>query len=152
MVNVVGESMNFTTRSNPTGKIKVLVVDDLAHVRQGLHTALELMDDIKVVGEASDGLEAVRLAERLKPDVVVMDLEMPRMDGFDATQRIKERNLAQRVIILTIHGQDDARERAARVGADDFVEKEEGFQTLVDAIRQVWSQTTAKGRNNESTF
>ena len=137
--------MNDTTRTPAEGRIAVLVVDDMAHVREGLRTALELMEDIEVIGEASDGIEALRLAEKLKPDVVVMDLEMPGLDGFEATRRIKNRRLARGVVVLTIHDHDHIRERATSVGADAFVEKGAGFQTLVEAIRRVPSKHSKRG-------
>jgi DNA-binding NarL/FixJ family response regulator len=127
-------------------------VDDVAHVRDGLRTVLRLMEDIEVVGEAGNGLEAVQLAEQLSPDVVVMDLEMPGLDGFETTRQIKDRHLAQRVVVLTIHAHDHARERAASAGADAFVDKGTGFATLVAAIRQVWGQTTLERKKSGNSF
>ena len=120
-------------------KIKVLIVDDLPQVRQGLRTVLQLMEDIEVIGEASNGLEAVQLAKQHIPDIVVMDLEMPEMDGFEATRQIKRHHLARGVVVLTIHSSRHARERAASVGVDAFVEKGAAIETLVEAIRAVWS-------------
>jgi DNA-binding NarL/FixJ family response regulator len=119
-------------------KIKVLIVDDLPQVRQGLRTVLQLMEDIEIVGEASNGFEAVQLAEQLAPDIVVMDLEMPQMDGFEASRQIKNRHLAGGVVVLTIHSDRRARERAARVGVDAFVEKGVAIEALVETIREVW--------------
>ena len=123
-------------------KITVLIVDDLDHVRQGLRTILELTDDLEVVGEAGNGFEAIQLAEQLKPDMVLMDLEMPKLDGFEATQHIKDRQLANGVVILTIHGDDSSRERAAGMGVDAFIEKGVATETLVETIRQVWGETS----------
>ncbi len=122
------------------GKIKVLIVDDLERVRQELRTALQLVEGLEVVGEAVNGLEAVRQAENLSPDIVLMDLEMPGLDGFEATRQIKERHLAKGVVVLTIHSHPSARERAARVGVDAFIEKGTPIQTLIEAIRRVWSE------------
>jgi DNA-binding NarL/FixJ family response regulator len=96
------------------------------------------MEDIEIVGEASNGFEAVQLSEQLAPDIVVMDLEMPQMDGFEASRQIKNRHLAGGVVVLTIHGNRRARERAARVGVDAFVEKGAAIETLVETIREVW--------------
>jgi DNA-binding NarL/FixJ family response regulator len=144
--------MSEPIKAAPVAKIKVLIVDDLAHVREGLRTVLQLMEDIEVAGEASNGLEAVQLAEQLNPDIVVMDLEMPGLDGFEATQQIKDRHLAQGVVVLTIHGHDQARERAASLGADAFVDKGAGFATLVAAIWQVGGQITPERRKNGDCF
>jgi len=119
-------------------KIRILIVDDVPQVRQGLRTVLDLMEDIEVIAEASNGLEAVQLAKQLTPDIVVMDLEMPVMDGFEATRQIKDRHLAGGVVVLTIHSSRHARERAESVGVDAFVEKGAAIETLVEAIRAVW--------------
>ena len=121
-----------------SAKIKVLIVDDLPHVRQGIRTVLQLTTEgLEIVGEADNGLEAVQLAEQFRPDVVVMDLEMPVMDGFEATRQIKDRHLARGVVVLTIHGNRHAREQAVSVGVDAFVEKGAAIETLVEAIRKV---------------
>lgn len=108
--------------------VRVLVVDDLTEVRQSLITIMSLEDDIEVVGEAASGREAVRLASLLKPDVVIMDLEMPEpdgtvYDGIAACAEIKERNLAKLVIILTIHIDLESRKRAQVAHCDYFIEK-----------------------------
>jgi DNA-binding NarL/FixJ family response regulator len=108
--------------------VRVLVVDDLADVRQSLITVISLEDNIEVVGEAASGREAVRLATLAKPDVVVMDLEMPEPDGsvYDgimACSEIKECNLAKVVIILTIHIDLESRKRAQAAKCDYFIEK-----------------------------
>jgi DNA-binding NarL/FixJ family response regulator len=117
-------------------RIRILVVDDLARVREGLRTVLELEEDLEVVGEAADGFEAVQLAERLSPDIVLMDLEMPGLDGFEATWQIKHRDLARGVVVLTIHSDIHSRQRAAGMGADVFVEKGTPPEELIEAIRR----------------
>jgi DNA-binding NarL/FixJ family response regulator len=118
--------------------ITVLIVDNLAHVRQGIKTLLQLTDDLEVVGEAANGLEAVQMAEQFRPDIVIMDLKMPEMDGFEATRRIKSRRLAGGVIALTLYGDQHNRERAAQVGADAFIEKDATIDTLEEMIREVY--------------
>lgn len=118
-------------------KIKILVVDDLARVREGLKTVLELEEDLEVVGEAADGVEALQQAEKLSPDIVLMDLEMPGLDGFEATRQIKHRHLTRGVVVLTIHGDNRSRQRATQMGADAFVEKGTTTDELIEAIRQV---------------
>jgi DNA-binding NarL/FixJ family response regulator len=119
-----------------TCTVSVLIVDDVAAVRSDLRTALTLGGNVEIVGEASDGREAVRLAEALQPDVVLMDLEMPLMDGYEAAALIKIRSPACRVIALTVHGYESARRRAARAGMDDFVVKGAPLESLVRALAQ----------------
>jgi DNA-binding NarL/FixJ family response regulator len=119
-------------------RITVLIVDNLAHVRQGIKTLLELTEDFEVVGEAANGLEAVQMAERFRPDIVIMDLRMPELDGFEATRQIKSRRLAGGVIALTLYGNQHNRERAAHVGVDAFIEKDEAIDTLEEKIREVY--------------
>ncbi len=102
------------------GKIKVLIVDDHQVVRQGLRTFLELNDDIQVLGEAGDGQEAVELVSQLRPDVVLMDLVMPRLDGVAATSRIKSLGLGTIVIALTSFTEDDKVFPAIQAGASQL--------------------------------
>ena len=118
-------------------QINVLLVDDVTSVRRGLSTVLQLMDDLKIVGEAKNGLEAIHLAEQLKPDVILMDLAMPRLDGFEATRRIKAEHPEIGVIAFSIHDDVKTRERACAAGADAFIEKEAETQLLIEAIREV---------------
>jgi two-component system, NarL family, response regulator LiaR len=115
--------------------IRVLIADDHAVVRQGLRTYLELQDDLEVVGEAGDGEQAVAAAERLAPDVVLLDLAMPRLDGVAALQRLRERAPAARVIVLTSFGADDRLFAALRAGAAGFLLKDTEPPDLVRAIR-----------------
>jgi NarL family two-component system response regulator LiaR len=116
-------------------KIKVLIVDDHRVVRQGLRTFLDLNDDIQVVGEAGDGEEAVDLAARLAPDVVLMDLVMPRLDGIAATSRIKALSLGAKVIALTSFTEDDKVFPAIQAGASSYLLKDVSPDALVEAIR-----------------
>ena len=116
-------------------KIKVLIVDDHQVVRQGLRTFLELNEDILVLGEAADGLDAVELAARLKPDVVLMDLVMPRLDGIAATNKIKSLGGGTKVIALTNFTEDDKVFPAIQAGACSYLLKDVSPDALVDAIR-----------------
>jgi DNA-binding NarL/FixJ family response regulator len=113
---------------------RVLIVDDVERVRQELRTFLTLAGDIEIVGEASDGLEAIRLVERLAPQVVLMDLEMPVMDGFEATRRIKARRPSCRVIALTIHAGKAERQQALQAGMAEVVAKGAPLEILLRAI------------------
>lgn len=116
--------------------IRVLIADDHAVVRQGLRTFLELQDGIEVVGEAGDGEEALAAIERLAPDVVLMDLVMPRLDGLAAIERLRERPGAPRVIVLTSFG-DERILPAIRAGAAGYLLKDVEPPELVRAIRGV---------------
>ena len=116
-------------------KIKVLIVDDHAIVRQGLRTFLELQDDIEVVGEAENGAEAVELARQRRPDVVLMDLVMPEMDGIEATRQICALQPGTRVIALTSFAGDDKVFPAIKAGASGYQLKDVSPPDLVDAIR-----------------
>jgi NarL family two-component system response regulator LiaR len=116
-------------------KIKVLIVDDHAIVRQGLRTFLELQADIEIVGEAENGLQAVEQAGREHPDVVLLDLVMPIMDGIQATREIMERSPGSRVLILTSFGDDDKVFPAIRAGAQGYLLKDIPPQELAQAVR-----------------
>jgi NarL family two-component system response regulator LiaR len=115
--------------------IRVLIVDDHGVVREGLRAYLELEPDITVVGEARDGLEAVRRAAELQPDVVLMDLVMPNMDGVDATTRIKEQQPSVHVIVLTSFLEEDQVVPAIRAGATSYLLKDVAATDLARAIR-----------------
>jgi DNA-binding NarL/FixJ family response regulator len=114
--------------------LRVLIVDDLSQVRHDLRVLLELTGTVEVVGAAADGQEAVDLTEQLHPDIVLMDLAMPGMDGWVATREIKERALARRVVILSVHGDPASVARAHAAGADALVLKGAPLETLLSAI------------------
>jgi DNA-binding NarL/FixJ family response regulator len=117
--------------------IRVLIADDHAVVRHGLRTFLDLQDEIDVVGEAEDGEQAVRAVEELAPDVVLMDLVMPSVDGIEAIRQIRERRPATRVIALTSFLDDDKLFPAVRAGAAGYLLKDVQPNELVAAIRTV---------------
>jgi NarL family two-component system response regulator LiaR len=118
-------------------KIRVLIVDDHQVVRQGLRTFLELQEDILVVGEAGDGLAAVDLAQQLQPDIVLMDLIMPRQDGIAATRQVKSQAAGAKVIALTSFAEDDKVFPAIQAGASSYLLKDVSPDELVEAIRAV---------------
>jgi DNA-binding NarL/FixJ family response regulator len=114
--------------------IRLLIVDDEALVRRGLRLVLEAEDDLQVIGEASDGLEAVEEARRLRPDVVLMDVRMPRLDGVEACRRLVEESDA-RVVVLTTFDLDEHLFSAVRAGASGFLLKASPPEELAAAIR-----------------
>jgi DNA-binding NarL/FixJ family response regulator len=114
--------------------VRVLLVDDMPQVRHDLRQLLELTGQIEIIAEARDGAQAVRLATELAPDVIVMDLEMPGMDGYEATRRIKQRQPALRVVILSVHAGPLEQESARAAGAEAFVMKGANYEVLVNAI------------------
>jgi len=120
------------------GDIKVLIVDDHQVVRQGLRTFLELQDDVVVVGEAEDGAVAVEMAARLGPDVVLMDLVMPGLDGIAATRRIGELGRAINVIVLTSFADDAQIFPAIEAGAVSYLLKDVTPEDLVAAVRAAY--------------
>jgi DNA-binding NarL/FixJ family response regulator len=115
--------------------IRVLLVDDEAMIRTGLRLVLEAERDIEVVGEAADGAQAVTAAATLRPDVVLMDVRMPRLDGLAATQQILAANSTVKVVILTTFNEDSYVRDALRLGASGFLLKVAPPERLVDAIR-----------------
>lgn len=122
----------------PPAKIRVLVADDHAMVRQGLHMFIDTQDDMEVVGEGVNGLEAVEMAAELTPDVILLDLIMPLMGGAEATERILEQNPRARIIILTSFGQDDQIFPAIRAGAMGYLLKDIQPRELAQAIRETF--------------
>ena len=121
------------------GRIRVLVVDDQGLVRAGFRMILEAQPDIEVVGEATDGLDAVAAARRLRPDVVLMDIRMPRLDGLEATRRLAGPGVADpvRVLMLTTFDLDEYVFEALRAGASGFLLKDLPREDLVAAVRVV---------------
>jgi DNA-binding NarL/FixJ family response regulator len=119
------------------GPIRVLLCDDHAMFREGIAGRLSYLPDVEVVGEAADGPEAVELARRLDPDVIVMDLEMPGMGGFEAIARTRSENKGARVLVLTGHDSDADVLGALEEGATGYVVKDSPSAELFKAIRQV---------------
>ena len=121
--------------------IRVLLVDDQPAVLHGLRVRFQLEPDMQVVGEASSGSDALTLAQTLIPDVVLMDIEMPGMDGIEATVALHTAVPQSAVVILSIHTDLQARRRAQTAGAVAFVEKRGTTDILLTAIRQAAGQT-----------
>jgi DNA-binding NarL/FixJ family response regulator len=118
--------------------VKVLIADDQALVRGGLRKIIDSEPDMRVVAEAGDGVDAVEAAARVKPDVALMDIRMPRLDGIEATRRIVARaGEGVRVLILTTFGLDEYVYEALRAGASGFMLKDSPPEELVDAVRVV---------------
>jgi DNA-binding NarL/FixJ family response regulator len=120
-----------------TEPIRVLIADDQRVVREGLSMVLGLLPDVTVVGAASDGLAAVELAERLRPDVVLMDLRMPHCDGVEATRRLRERVPGSKVVVLTTYSDDRSVLDALRAGARGYLTKDAGGTEIRAALRTV---------------
>ncbi|HSB67222.1 MAG TPA: response regulator transcription factor [Anaerolineales bacterium] len=131
-------------------KKTVLIVDDMPQVRQDLRQLLELTGLFEIVAEAADDREAIRQANILSPDAVVIDLEMAGVDGYEVTRLIKAQNPFTRVIILSAYGSPEEIEHALAVGADGFVLKGERYEILVDAIiREKTSPNLCSGKRGE---
>jgi DNA-binding NarL/FixJ family response regulator len=116
------------------GPVRVMVVDDQALVREGLMTLLETAPDIKPVAAAADGEEAVALCARHRPDVVLMDLRMPRLDGVEATRRIRAAQPDTEVVVLTTHADETSRLDALRAGARGYLTKDAGIAEISRAV------------------
>ncbi len=115
--------------------IKVILADDHAVVRAGVKAVLGSAKDIQVIGEASNGREAVSLAERVDPDVIVMDLSMGEMDGIAATQEMIEKKIRGKILILTMHAEDAYLVKVLEAGASGYLVKSAADRELIDAVR-----------------
>jgi DNA-binding NarL/FixJ family response regulator len=126
-------------------RITILLADDHTVVRQGFRQMLELEKDFQVVGEAQDGREAVAMVKQLRPDVVLMDIAMPRLNGFEATRQILKTVHATKVLILSAHNDDAFIIEATHTGAAGFLLKQNSAHMVGDAIRQVQNGKTFFG-------
>lgn len=120
-------------RSN--SKVRILIVDDHEMVRKGFKTLLELEDDLKVIAEATNGEEAVSLARDLLPDIILMDVNMPVMDGIEATRQLSPNKRGICVIGLSMHNDEQVSHEMRRAGASAYLTKTEAFETLSATIR-----------------
>jgi two-component system response regulator NreC len=128
-------------------RIRILIADDQANVRKGLQVVLQLEDDLEVVGIAANGLEAVELAERLSPDIILMDLSMPHLDGCEAMRRIRDKKLATLFIALTTHSDPMSQGAAEQAGALALIEKGAPDTKLIQIIRSVWRTRPSTGQS-----
>lgn len=133
--DLVGQSQCRATQQDR--KVRVLLVDDRAIIRQGLKALLAREPDFEVVGEARDGMDAVRDGRLLKPDLIVIELSMQRSDGADAIYAIKHRDPTVKVIVLTVHKEEQYIRTAFTAGADGYIAKADSAQELVYAMRAV---------------
>lgn len=122
---------------NAKGNIRVLLADDHAVVRMGIASVLAVTDGFEVAGEADNGLDAARLAQERKPDVVLMDLQMPELTGAEATARIRAENPDVKVLVLTSFGTSVELKKAMDAGASGALEKNSSCPEIIDAIRDV---------------
>jgi two-component system, NarL family, response regulator LiaR len=118
-------------------KIRILLAEDHKVVREGTRRLLESQNDFEVVGEASDGIEAVELAKKLKPEIIIMDVSMPRLNGIEATKQVKALYPNMAVLVLTGYDDDEYVFALLEAGAAGYLLKESSGEELIDAIRQV---------------
>ncbi len=123
--------------SRENSRIRVLVVDDHAIIRKGIRAVLEIVPDIELVGEAENGIQAVQLEQDLHPDVILMDLMMPEMDGIACIRQIKDQRSAARILVLTNFAGEEMIFPAIKAGAVGYHLKDSSPETLIEAIRQV---------------
>lgn len=126
-----------TSDSPQSKKIRVLLADDHAILRSGLKMLLQSSPDVEVIAEASDGVEAIRLARDLAPDLVIMDITMPRVDGLSATQEIRRIHPQTKVLVLSMNEADEYLFKALKAGGSGYVFKRAAETELLDAIREV---------------
>lgn len=127
--------------------IKILIADDQRLFRQGLRSMLEQEEDMTIVGEAADGQDAFMLAESTKPDIILMDVEMPKLDGIQAAQMIMERSATARILMLSVHNEDERVIAAIRSGAAGYILKDADHREFIRIIRSTW-----KGESITSPF
>jgi DNA-binding NarL/FixJ family response regulator len=126
----------------PPGRIRVLIADDQRVVRDGLSMLVSLIDDVEIVGLASDGAEAVRLAGEHRPDVILMDLRMPGVDGATATAQVRQRLPGSQVLVLTTYADEAAILAALRAGALGYLTKDASAEQIEAAVRAVHAGQT----------
>lgn len=121
---------------------RILIVDDVPAVCEALRWAFEDTPDLVVVGEVHDGVSAIEYTADLHPDVVILDIELPRLDGYTVARSVKEMDYPPHIVFLTVHGDSVSRQRALAAGGDGFVEKGGGWSALIAQIRGLLLQRT----------
>ena len=122
--------------------VNILLADDHKMIREGLKQLLEMYDDIKVVGEAGDGFECLNLADKTHPDVILLDINMPNLDGLQVLNIIKTQKMDCKVIVLTIHNEIEYLIKAIDFNCDGYILKDSDFDTLKNAIMTVYEGQT----------
>jgi two-component system response regulator NreC len=123
------------TQTKTDAPIRIVLADDHQVLRSGLRALLNLEPDFEVVGEASNGIEAVKLVETLRPDIIVMDVSMPEMDGLKAAEEIHSLGLQSKIVMLTVHADEEYLFQTLKAGASGFVHKSSADRELIEAIR-----------------
>lgn len=136
MQGEVGFAILFKMESQTT-PYRVLIADDVPAVREALRWALEDERDLAVVGEACNGVEALELCVALAPDVVILDIELPRLDGYSVARSLKASSRPPAVVFLSVHSDPVSRQRGLEAGGDGFVEKGKGWMMLIAQLRKV---------------
>ena len=144
--HIPGPSPLQVSSSPEPRRIRVLMVDDHTLLRQGLRTIITGYDHLEVVGEAANGLEAIQMANRLQPDVIVMDINMPKLDGIEATRFIKASHQKIAIVALSVHESADMMQRINEAGAVDYLTKETASNDLCKAIEAAAGSTTQTER------
>ena len=132
--------------------IRVLIVDDLPETRENVRKLLQFEPDIEVIGQAGTGEQAIEMAQEHKPDIILMDINMPGVDGIGASQRISELVPQSQIIIMSVQSDSDYLRRAMLAGARDFLTKPFGGDELITAIRRVHDQTANSCHADENTW
>jgi pilus assembly protein CpaE len=132
----------------PAEKIRVMIVDDVSETRENVRKLLQFESDVDVVGVARTGKEAIQLSLDLNPDVVLMDINMPDMDGISATEAIRSKQPAVQVVILSVQGDQNYMRRAMLAGARDFLTKPPMGDELISAIRRAGSMAQSERTKN----
>lgn len=119
-------------------KIKVMIADDHALIREGIKQILELENDISVIGQASNGEEAFEMATELNPEVILLDINMPKLNGIETLRKFKDMGIKSKVIILTIHEDKEYILKTLKLGANGYILKDSSADTLIEGIRAVY--------------